>query len=1146
MKGIGALIFIILAYAAYYFTPTDVPAGFRVASSDNKPADDLTHDVAPLGETSFSDRTLQVGLNFSHQQGDERLAGIDESLGSGACSADFNNDGWVDLFLVNGSGQTRYYGKPYWWQQVKGNALYLNNGDGGFDDVTVDAGLAKPIWGMGCLVADFDNDGNADLFITAKDGNWLYRNGGDGHFVDMTAQSGVQDRGWTTSTAVADFNRDGLLDLYVGRFIDFDKGKKTYETNSQFVAEKSTTFDASLFSALPNRLYLNQGDFKFKEIAQSLGVEDNDGRTLDVSWQDLDKDGWLDLLISNDKGTGSNKAYLNRQGGGFEPIAQPLGLRSALGSRGIGSGDLDNDGNLDLVIASPAGENVLALFWLSNDKGAGRFKDLARDIGIAGDHYMSVSGWSPLIRDFNNDGFNDLMIASGFLEPDPDTMRVSLGQAKKIWFNDGRGHFIDGERFAGLALKDKQSARGVTAADFDNDGDVDLYITHNNDLGQYLRNELASGNWLGLKLVGRNANRDAIGAIVHLEAEHSRQTKSISSGEGFLSDSDKRLLFGLAGNPGPVNIVVEWPGGKRQKFRISQLNRYWQLVEAESDPQNYPLKARPNDASSMRLSLGADQPSIRIRHLEFLKRYAGEAELIVGLQQAMQDQAGEVRHAAIKLASELGKGQGLPILLQALDDPLAENVITAISALRGFEDEASVRWLLRGFGRDNPEIKIALADTFAYFFGEEEAVIYRKYLAVPYLIRLLDDSEPQVRKAAARALAVAERFRGLNALIDHLQDRDFEVRAEIVRALGLIRQAEALPSLNALLDDSEQPANVVANLLLALKRLDAADAAGLMVRFFQGGDKFADRPWSERLACLESLVAINQREAVFNQQQLQRLVGDLFRQFKPETSEEQFLWIGIWRCFDDPSGREWMSKQLTSNDSNLRGLAYRSLLANLPGHAFKLLGQAARDADPEIATWAFSEAFARRVSLGSADYQRLIDNQPLREQVLKRLSANPAALAEPMPDGLFAVLAKPGLSRQEAIVSVCVSRLTSLNVFCPSLLFASATDDKTLNLARQLLRDVNGDLSLRRALLSRYSQQFDQDAINQLFSFAQNRKDKLRPLLLEKLFAFDDGALNGFARKIAEDQGETAEARFAAIEFLSRHGDAAARALLYR
>ena len=467
------------------------------------------NNAPPL--VSFTDATLDMAIQFVHEQGEDQLSGIDESLGSGVCAFDYDGDGWTDLFLVNGSGHTHYYGKHYWWQDTTAPALLKNMDGKVFEDVTKKAGLVKENWGMGCLTADFDNDGDPDLFLTNLGGNQLYRNEGNGRFTDITQDSGIVGDIWSTSAVAADINGDGLLDIYVGNYIKFNKGTKTFESGSQFAPEKPPTFDASLYDAQPNQLYLNLGGLKFREMASEAGVAVVDGRTLDVHSQDINADGKPDLLVTNDRGTGSNMAFLNLDGLHFQASNTAFRLQSPRGSRGIASGDLDNDGDDDLIIANPPGESLALLIRgtttsLQNSNPATspiQFADLSRKLGVGNSEYSNLSGWTPGVQDFNNDGSLDLFLASGHLEPDPDTHRVSEGQHKQLWLNRGDGSFVDATATAGKSLLDNQSARGAVFADFDNDGDMDAYVAHNNDLGQFLRNDTPnSRHWLELQLIG--------------------------------------------------------------------------------------------------------------------------------------------------------------------------------------------------------------------------------------------------------------------------------------------------------------------------------------------------------------------------------------------------------------------------------------------------------------------------------------------------------------------------------------------------------------------------------------------------------------------------------------------------------------------
>ncbi|WP_445370987.1 FG-GAP-like repeat-containing protein [Methylomonas sp. HW2-6] len=1136
---VGISILLVLSAVTLSNTPVGVPPGF-LNSDSPKTTDDENHAV-DIDRPVFSDRTLDADLFFSHQQGDEQLAGIDESLGAGACAADFNGDGLVDLFLVNGSGQTRYYGKAYWWQQNQGNALFLNTGDGRFRNATADAGLEQTLWGMGCLAADFDNDGNSDLLVTAKQGNFLYRNTGGGKFAEVTAVSGLTDNGWSTSAAAADFNRDGLLDIYVGRFIEFEKGKKTYEANSQFVAEKKGTFDASLYPALPNRLYVNQGGFKFKEVAAEFGVQGADGRTLDVSWHDLDGDGWPDLLVSNDKGTGSNSAYLNRNGKRFESAGQTLGLRSALGSRGIGAGDLNGDGRAELLLASPSGENTLALFWQADRDGSLGFLDRSRELGIGSDAFLNVSGWSPLVRDFNNDGFEDVVLAAGHLEPDPDTARLSQGQPKQFWLNDTRGQFVSAN--SGSAFFDQTSARGAVAADFDNDGDIDLYFTQNNELGQYLRNDSQARHWLGLKLQGQRSNRDGLGAIVHAYTATGRQTKTLVSGEGFLSDSDKRLLFGLGPNPSVEKVVVEWPDGGRQVVYPKQVDRYWLVDQDQSELQPLDAKLARDAKALLPMALGGGQPALRARCLRMTKDILSDEDFFRELREALADSEPEVRKAAIQLATEAANPRGLAVLVRGLDDSEPENAVAAIAGLRAMEDEASVRWLLGAFNRDSVEVKVALADTFGYFFREEEAVVYRKYLAVPYLIRLLDDISPQVRGAAARALADAERFRGVHALLDRLDDSDVSARGELVRAVGLIRQTEALPKLNALLADDKQPAYVIARLFVAAKRLGDVDAPAKLTNFLDGSGAFRDRPLAQRLAVLNELLVLGDDAAVFDGGPLRQKALDLFSRFKPADIGQRLAWISIWQHYDDPHVRSWLWEQLKAKEPEVRASAYRALSVKAEGATNELSRQAWRDVDPAIREWALGEMLARNADFREEELRTLIEDPVLRGQALRSWSAHGIS----SPNRLLAVLSAQNTGSQStpSLTAVCFTADAAFKEFCPVLIYAGETSPDKREAARRMLLDTTLDLTLREAVLKRYTTEFDPDALNQLYAAAQNKKDPLRPALLEKLFSFNDDSLVEFARKIAGSANEQDDLRLSGVEFLLKRNDPSAKMLIF-
>jgi HEAT repeat protein len=1144
-----ALILVSVLGLVVFRTPITIPEGF--------PYSPIVYDTEKLvkekkqSPVRFVDKTLEKGLYFIHQQGGDELAGIDESLGAGACTADFDNDGWIDLFLVNGSGHTRYYGRQYWWQTSQGNALFRNTEGRGFKDVTGTSGLNSTIWGMGCVAADFDNDNDADLLVTGKNVKTLYRNNGDGTFTDVSQDAGVDSHYWSTSAVAVDVNRDGLLDIYVGNFIDFEKGKKTFEANSQFALEKKQTFDPSLYPAQPNQLYLNLGALRFKDITAEAKVADSEGRTLDVSALDINRDGLPDFLVSNDRGTGSNIAYLNRDGTQFDEGGQALGLRSALGSRGVASGDLNNDGDIDVAIASSTGESTVALVNEQSAQQIVRYHDQARQNGIGEDQFLSISGWSPIVQDFNNDGFNDLFIGAGQLEPDPDTAKVSLGQSKQLLINSGNGHFIDASAVSGIALQDKQSARGAVAADFDNDGDVDLYVVHNNDLGQYLVNESTQKHWLGLKLIGSESNRDAIGAEVQLITARATQIKAVASGEGFLSDSDKRLIFGLDDEVAVERIVIKWPSGRKQTIRSLKVDQYWEIAENRDEPKTLAEDAgAPDSESGLGLKLGVDQPQIRARYVRMLGQSKDMDIVWSELKAALNDADANVRLEVITLASRLNTAQGLALLVRGLEDAEAANVVAAIEGLRIYEDEAAVRWLLRVFSHNSAAVKIALADCFGYFFQEEEAVVYRKYLAVPHLIRLLDDSAPGVRVAAARALANAERFRGVHALVEHLSDSDPNVRAELVRTLGLIRQAASQPKLNALLVDNTQSPQVLANTLVALKRLGDENAFGKLTAFVTGQAEFASVPSTLRLAVLANLFDSDNHVSVFDAQQIVGVLRATFSKFlsAPKAPDSIRQWLAIWQQVSDPISVDWLMLQTREAEPKLRAAAYLALLNQHPTGYIAILRKAWQDLDPEINRWALTEILTKKVDVNAEDFLKILANPEWRSLAV-RIWAEQGVLSEPaaLINALqsVALLDSPGVSNSTGLENICFNSKAEWQAFCPLLLFANPVSDHA-GVARKLLLDSRLAVDLRQAVLGRYGLAFDADALNTLFTIAQARKDLLRNQAISKLFAIDSDSLVDFARKIADNPVEDTDIRFQAIEFLTRRGDAEAWAGLYR
>jgi ASPIC and UnbV/HEAT repeats/FG-GAP-like repeat len=906
----------------------------------------------------FVDRTLDAGLTSPHQQGDERLAGIDETLGPGACAFDYDADGLVDLFLVGGSGQTRYFGKPYWWQRGKGSMLFRNTDGRHFVDVTQEAGLAAEVWGMGCVTADLDNDGDADLFVTALGENSLYRNDGNGHFTDVTAQSGIAGTHWSTSAAVADFDRDGLPDIYVANYVTFQKGARTYEPNSRFAGDVMAPFQGNLYPPQPNLLFRNLGGMQFADVTDARNAANPEGRSLGVAWVDTNTDGWPDLLITNDRGVASNTLLMNRQGQRFTPSDTEAGVQSAAGHRGISFGDIDADGSIDLAIASERGTPPLMLLRQSPASHLW-FIDRARESGIRDDVIGALSGWSPGLYDFNNDGRLDLFLANGLVTPDPDVGRVPQGQPKQLWLGSGERQFLDATEAAGEALLDTQSARGAAFADFDNDGDIDIYVAHNNDLGQLLTNESPPAHhWLGLQLVGHAGNRDAIGALVSVATAARRQTRQVTAGSGFLSDSDHRLHFGLGPDAIVESLEVRWPDGTAEEHTNVPVDAYLRIEQGgnvgDVPPARLGTSSPSEEASrSLRLAIGPGDAENRSAYLQILTRALGVDGALPALRTASHDPDRTVRATVINLLDQHRIPAGIELLTKALDDSDPAVAAHAVAVLCAYEDEASVRWMLRAFHASEPGIKTALSDCFGYYFREEEAVIHRKYLALPSLIRLLEDPAPEVRKAAARALGDAERYRAVAPLITMLTDSAPDVRAAAVRALGLIRDQRATPAIEGILgNDSETPVTR-AQALIALKRLDEPRFPATLREFLRGAGRFASLASEDSLRAIQAVLEDRADGIVLNPNELNDLVigwasGHLDALMRP-TGED------LARIVVDTIGPSATSSPVSllqtlagHPSARLRARALERLLEVDPSHAARYVRTALTDRETQV------------------------------------------------------------------------------------------------------------------------------------------------------------------------------------------------------
>ncbi len=516
----------------------------------------------------------QSGITFVHENAMSAERYLPETMGPGCAFLDYDNDGWMDIYIVN-SGPADFY-TP---KTPLRNALYRNNRDGTFTDVTEKAGVAGGTFGMGVAVGDYDNDGYPDLFVTGYGRSILYHNNGDGTFTDVTAKAGVQAPGWTTSAVWFDYDNDGKLDLFVCSFVEFGLGKMVFCGDNKLGRRYYCI--PRVFKPTPSLLFHNNGDGTFTEVSKGTAIGAALGKGLGVVATDINNDGLMDLFVAND--TVQNFLFANRGGGKWEEIGLPseVGFSAngqARSGMGVDSADFDQDGWQDLFVANVDNE-MFALYRNNRDES---FFDAANASGI-GPATRTLSGWGLKFFDFDNDGNVDLFLANGH----PDDMVDSYGGAVKyrepvlLFRGDGtRLHNISAE--AGPVFAKAFAARGLAVGDFDNDGAVDVLVGNNGGPALLLKNRAAAGrHWVGLRLEGTACNRDAIGARLTWSVGGVKRSRLKTSGGSYLSSHDPREVIGLAAATSLDYVEIQWPAPSTRKERMEKvpIDRYVHIVE---------------------------------------------------------------------------------------------------------------------------------------------------------------------------------------------------------------------------------------------------------------------------------------------------------------------------------------------------------------------------------------------------------------------------------------------------------------------------------------------------------------------------------------------------------------------------------------
>ena len=539
--------------------------------------DPLVVKTADLG-FSFANIGAKAGLSSPTIYGAQGTnTYLIETTGTGIAAFDYDGDGWLDIFQVNGSALA---GFPR--GQEPTNHLYRNRHDGTFEDVTARAGLVASGWGQGVCAGDYDNDGREDLFVTYWGRNKFYRNMGDGSFDDVTTAANLaQDRTrWSTSCAFLDYDRDGRLDLLVANYIDLDLA--TTPLPSSGLCRYKGVAVACGPPGLPgakNLLYHNNGDGTFTDVSESSGIARTKSTyALGVATLDFDGDGWTDVYVAND--SNPSALYRNNHDGTFTDIGIAAGCALSQDGRsqsgmGIAIGDYDRSGTMDIFKTNFAGDT--STLYSNTGRGC-EDRTFASGIGVN----TRWLGWGVGFLDLDNDGWLDLFLVNGHVYPEVDQLKSEAGykQPKVVYRNLGNGRFADITAQLGPPITTEKAARGAAFADFDNDGDIDVVVNNMHDTPDLFRlDQTVKRHWIGFKLVGTRSNRSAIGSLVRLVTTDGEQRQEVRGGGSYYSQSDLRLEFGLGEVKAIERVVVRWPNGNEQTWTGLDTDRFHTLTE---------------------------------------------------------------------------------------------------------------------------------------------------------------------------------------------------------------------------------------------------------------------------------------------------------------------------------------------------------------------------------------------------------------------------------------------------------------------------------------------------------------------------------------------------------------------------------------
>ena len=531
----------------------------------------------------FVNIASEAKVAFKHENGATPQKYMPETMAGGSMILDYNNDGWPDIFFVNGGS---FADK----QRAAGarHRLYRNNKDGTFTDVTAASGIGVSGFGMGACSADYDNDSWPDLFITSVGGNRLYHNNGNGSFTDVTDKAGVGSRLWSASCAFGDIDNDGYVDLYVTNYVDFGLQNNKYCVLS---GDTRVYCHPNVYNGVPDILFHNNGDGTFKDVTRAAGIYRPDGKGLGVVFGDYDSDGWIDIYVAND--STPNFLFHNKGKGVFEEVGLLAGVAvgsdgQALAGMGTDMGDVDGDGLLDIFVTNLDRQT----HNLYRNLGKGLFADVTFESGV-GEATLPYVGFGAVFVDYDNDADLDLAIANGDVIDNVSLFRdsTSYEQRKLLLQNDGTGKFKDVGPTSGPGFALKKPGRSLSAADIDNDGDLDLLIGNVGQTADLLRNDGGNkNNSLLIRTLGSKSNRDGIGARLKLTVAGKILLQEVKAGSSYLSQSDLRVHFGMGKATRADRLEIRWPTGAVEMVQDIEANQILTITEGRGITNRMPMR----------------------------------------------------------------------------------------------------------------------------------------------------------------------------------------------------------------------------------------------------------------------------------------------------------------------------------------------------------------------------------------------------------------------------------------------------------------------------------------------------------------------------------------------------------------------------